>query len=928
MKNKKANMVLALTFTLAFLLLTLGILLTHTHSSPTGYATAGAPAGSDIINATVQEVWNRTQDPYGSYDHAYAAAVDSQDNIITSGYIGPSISTLIYYTAKHDENGTSLWNRSVVGGGNTNVAYDVAVDSQDNVLVAGLYEGIWSDLQWIIMKYNENGTAINNVNLSRLPVGTYNYYAHSITVDSQDNVIVTGYEEIISTPGLFDQWITIKYDENLTQLYQANFSAQSFGCSDSRAYGTAIDSQDNIFVSGTYKCGTLQKWLFIKYDSNLVHRWNISFTVASQNLPSPKIAVDQRDDSFVITGGGTIAGVTSGNGYDFITVKYNSNGNELWNRTYDGGYASVTGDAAYDVAVDSLGNIIVTGFSTNSSGFTNIFTIAYDEDGNHLWNISRSEGFASRGHGVAFDSSNNVAVAGSVYVIGSNPDFAVIKYSTDYLFPPVVLPDNCSGFIGNESNLNCTIVQGNCSDNPLTTNFTRILGLFSCNNSHVELANQTGFNYSLCCDATGAVLGTEDTNDSYSFNFLNLFQINNSHTELSNNTIMSYFNGTNTTINQASPYNVSAFISVSNGQVSCTAYENLYGNCTYENETCLLTLPINATANTTNLHVSSCNSTHAYDTSLCCSLSPGELRIFIDGNETTNISKTALPYLLSALSLPNSKVAIFEEQGNTVFIPLRLSGTITKSMAIGETDSNGNITFVLAPTDYPSITNYSLIVARVDDDYNILEQVNLTIIDSTAIPQEKKPFTGVIDTDTKQSVNSINAIVSSLFIWANSPPQANMFNITVYTNGSYVFSSTATNDEVQTGAVNVINVTLINSTDLAVISGLVEPKETEGHLLVNPIYQSTATGNKTHISFSRYIPTQQEFIITPTDYPPASSQAQIIVYYTNLTEAATVNLSINSLLEPRSGVSYENDDLKQGINAINPVIQNLFYALN
>jgi len=287
--------------------------------------------------------------------------------------------------------------------------------------------------------------------------------------------------------------------------------------------------------------------------------------------------------------------------------------------------------------------------------------------------------------------------------------------------------------------------------------------------------------------------------------------------------------------------------------------------------------------------------------------------------------------LVNVLSTANSRIGIFEEQGNAIFVPLRPSGTLTQSRTVGQTDANGNITFVLAPTDYPQITNYSIYVALLDNNDNIVQQENLTILDSTQVPTEKKTISNqFISDDTKIAVNAMNAIISSLFIWANGPPnpQANMFNLTVYDNGSYVISSTTSNDQIQTGAVNVFNITLRNSTDNSILAGYIEPKENIGHLLMNPIYNSSSVGYKAHNIFSRYIPTGQEFVLTPSSYPPVSAQVQLLIYDSALNQITAVNLTTDIQLEPRSGVYYEDDNLKQAINYINPIIKSLYYALN
>ena len=89
-----------------------------------------------------------------------------------------------------------------------------------------------------------------------------------------------------------------------------------------------------------------------------VHRYNgpansIDYAIA--------IAVDS-------TGKVAVTGQSyAGGSPDYYTAKYSAdNGALLWEKRYNGG-ANNTGDYAYSVAVDSAGNVAVTGYSWGGS---------------------------------------------------------------------------------------------------------------------------------------------------------------------------------------------------------------------------------------------------------------------------------------------------------------------------------------------------------------------------------------------------------------------------------------------------------------------------------------------------------------------------------------------------------------------------------
>ena len=92
---------------------------------------------------------------------------------------------------------------------------------------------------------------------------------------------------------------------------------------------------------------------------------------------------------------------------DYYTIKYGENGQKLWDVTFD----SKSWDEAMAVAVDSEGNVIVTGRSRNGGNF-DYYTIKYDKDGNQLWSKSFNGGGDDQAMAVAVDSEGNVIVTG------------------------------------------------------------------------------------------------------------------------------------------------------------------------------------------------------------------------------------------------------------------------------------------------------------------------------------------------------------------------------------------------------------------------------------------------------------------------------------------------------------------------------------
>jgi hypothetical protein len=138
------------------------------------------------------------------------------------------------------------------------------------------------------------------------------------------------------------------------------------------------------------------------------------------------LTVDQFGNSYI-----TGYSKGKGSGYDFLTVKYDTDGNEVWAERLDGG--SKGDDKAVAVKVDAAGNVYVTGSSQGSSTDADYLTVKYDPKGLLLWKKRYN------GTGNGFDSPAAMAVSpgGKVYITGfslskgTGYDCVTIAYDTD-----------------------------------------------------------------------------------------------------------------------------------------------------------------------------------------------------------------------------------------------------------------------------------------------------------------------------------------------------------------------------------------------------------------------------------------------------------------------------------------------------------------
>lgn len=174
--------------------------------------------------------------------------------------------------------------------------------------------------------------------------------------------------------------------------------------------------------------------LFLLFGSSALfaqtQTWQWAYHAGDHGYESAtSVAVDANGNAY-ITGPYTSAFINFGtfsllNSFsgtsDIFLVKIDPSGTVLWAKTFGG----VDGDQGNSVAVDALGNIILTGWfasasisfdSTvlNNAGTTSsdLFIAKFDSSGNLIWAKSAGGTINDRGYGVSTDTNSNIFVTG------------------------------------------------------------------------------------------------------------------------------------------------------------------------------------------------------------------------------------------------------------------------------------------------------------------------------------------------------------------------------------------------------------------------------------------------------------------------------------------------------------------------------------
>ncbi len=310
-------------------------------------------------------------------------------------------------------------------GGFNDVATALATDASENVFVTGL-SSTPSRTDLVTIKYSPAGAPLWTNRFNESAYG--NNAPHGLAVDPDGNVVVA--TACTSSNGFYD-YVTIKYSNSGLPLWTNLYNGP--GNSDDTLAGMAIGNGGTVFVTGASAASNTSyprydpvdfDYATVAYSSAGVPLWTNRYNgTTNGNDYATAIAVDT-NGNVQVTGyfdhGGGI--------YDIVTVKYSAGGTALWTNRYPG--VGPQGNLPNAIATDGNGNVFVTGRAASATYFDYV-TLKYSSAGVPLW----TNLYAGSGNGVdeakavAVDGQGNAFVTG--YSVGANNgwEFLTIKYS-------------------------------------------------------------------------------------------------------------------------------------------------------------------------------------------------------------------------------------------------------------------------------------------------------------------------------------------------------------------------------------------------------------------------------------------------------------------------------------------------------------------
>lgn len=202
------------------------------------------------------------------------------------------------------------------------------------------------------------------------------------------------------------------------------------GNSDDWATSVLSDSESNVYVTGTsWGTDSDADFYTIKYSPDGSQQWGVRYNGPANFYDKVKDMKIDRGGNVYITG----TSFGSSGGYEFATIKYNTDGDLEWTARYDGPGLDHNVVA---MAIDDSFNVYVTGISDGAEDFetTNFdfATIKYDSTGNEQW-VARYDGELhgrDRPRDISIDNEGNVYVTGFSRSSYNGYDYATIKYNS------------------------------------------------------------------------------------------------------------------------------------------------------------------------------------------------------------------------------------------------------------------------------------------------------------------------------------------------------------------------------------------------------------------------------------------------------------------------------------------------------------------
>ena len=379
--------------------------------------TLTAPGNPDILvtkyNRDGDLLWQQSYGgPIGAQDYGVAVAADQSGNCYVAGVLTTQTNLQDVVVLKYNSTGALIWSQTWNGNANwIDAPSSIALATDGSVYVAGSSYASPQNPDYLLLKYTNSGAF--------LWAATYD---HVGLIDVATSVVVNGTVPVVTggSAATVDSWdyATVKYNPNTgAQDDEVRVNVPGLGLDNALAF--TRDFNGNLFLTGYREQDGAQDIQTVKINTAFTVDWVKTFDGEGLNDIGRAVDTDNAGNTY-------ICGSTSaiGGGKHFITIKYNADGAEVWQRLYKATEAGWVAEAN-QIACTNDGGVIVVGSIFDGSSY-NFKTLKYDAQGKLEWE-KEYDGLAGgddKALGLLVDAE------GKVYVSGVSTDGPVNTYTT------------------------------------------------------------------------------------------------------------------------------------------------------------------------------------------------------------------------------------------------------------------------------------------------------------------------------------------------------------------------------------------------------------------------------------------------------------------------------------------------------------------
>ncbi|MBU1720581.1 MAG: T9SS type A sorting domain-containing protein, partial [Bacteroidetes bacterium] len=281
-------------------------------------------------------------------------------------------------------------------------AIGTAIDIADNIYVLGNIQRVSTRGDIALVKYDAYGSLLwtRVFDLDNNWDYPWGYY-----LDSSGNSYIAGYTNSPS------DMLIIKYDSAGNRLWYRTFGGTSNDNDDAR--GIFADADGKVYVCGTASNLSSQNDIMtLCYDSAGQLLWQQAYISPSSKTSENAVAIDHDANGNIIVFG-------HGEGNAFIVVKYDHDGNMIWD------HYQILAQSLFPTAmeVDNSSDIIVTGYYSDQLSYQTAKLSG--ANGSIIWSAQYPATNAIP-RAIAVDNDNNVFVTGR-----AENNLTVVKYHPD-----------------------------------------------------------------------------------------------------------------------------------------------------------------------------------------------------------------------------------------------------------------------------------------------------------------------------------------------------------------------------------------------------------------------------------------------------------------------------------------------------------------